>query len=60
MPCAVCGYTKHVELAHKRALQDFPDDALLSEVNARGNVIQLCPNCHWELDHGFLDLRLIH
>lgn len=51
MPCAHCGYSKHVELAHIKALSSFPDDALISEVNSRDNVIQLCPNCHWEMDH---------
>ena len=55
-PCAVCGYAKHVELAHIKPLVSFPDEALLSVVNAKENVIQLCPNCHWELDHGEISL----
>lgn len=50
-PCAHCGYDKHVELCHIRPLSDFPDDTLLSVVNSENNVIQLCPNCHWEFDH---------
>lgn len=50
-PCYFCGYDKHVELCHIKAITEFPDDALLSEVNAESNVIQLCPNCHWEFDH---------
>jgi hypothetical protein len=50
-PCAHCGYNKHVQLAHKRPLTDFPDTALLEEVHSPDNVIALCPNCHWEFDH---------
>lgn len=51
LPCAHCGYDKHVELAHIKDVVSFPDDALLSEVNSPDNVIQLCPNCHWEFDN---------
>lgn len=51
LPCARCGYDKHVELAHIKAVTEFPDEALLSEVNCETNVIQLCPNCHWEFDN---------
>ena len=50
-PCAHCGYNKHVQLAHKRPVSDFPDTALLEEINSPDNVIALCPNCHWEFDH---------
>lgn len=51
LPCANCGYSKHVELCHRRAVSDFPDSALLGEVNSPDNVVQLCRNCHWEFDH---------
>ena len=50
-PCAKCGYTKHVELAHVKSLTAFPDETPLRVVNAAENVIQLCPNCHWEFDN---------
>lgn len=50
-PCRSCGYDKHVELAHIRAVSDFPDTALLSEINSLENVIPLCRNCHWEFDN---------
>lgn len=50
-PCKHCGYNKHVELAHIKEVSSFPDDALLSEVNSRDNVIPLCRNCHWEFDN---------
>ncbi len=51
MPCAHCGYTKHVELAHIKDVASYPDDTLLSEVNHENNVLPLCPNCHWEFDN---------
>lgn len=51
LPCAKCGYDKHVELCHIKAIKDFPDTATLKEVNCKENLIQLCPNCHWEMDH---------
>ena len=56
LPCYICGYSKHVELAHVKPISSFPITALLSEVNHESNVIQLCPNCHWELDNGLITL----
>ena len=53
-PCHICGYDKHVVLCHIRAIADFPMSALISEINAPTNVIQLCPNHHWELDNNLL------
>ena len=53
--CAKCGYDKHVELCHIKDIANFDDDSLLSEVNSRNNIIQLCPNCHWEFDNGYRD-----
>ena len=51
MPCAKCGYDKHVELAHIKPISKFGDESKLSDVNSENNVIQLCPNCHWEFDN---------
>lgn len=56
-PCAICGYKKHVELAHIRPIHSFPNDTLLSEVNHPTNIIQLCPNCHWEFDNKLIYLK---
>lgn len=49
--CAKCGYSKHVEICHIKSLSEFPDDATIGEINNISNLIQLCPNCHWEFDH---------
>lgn len=58
-PCKNCGYTKHVELCHIKPINSFPETALVSEVNSRENIVQLCPNCHWELDNNLLELSAI-
>lgn len=51
LPCAKCGYSLHVELAHIKAVSDYDDNAKISEVNDISNVIQLCRNCHWGFDN---------
>lgn len=51
LPCAKCGYELHVELAHIKSISEFSDEDKLSDVNKESNVIQLCPNCHWEFDN---------
>lgn len=33
--CAICGYDKHVEIAHIKAVSDFDDSALISEINSK-------------------------
>jgi predicted HNH restriction endonuclease len=48
----------HVEVCHIREINSFPDTAIIKEINDHGNLILLCRNCHWELDHGLLDLPL--
>lgn len=52
--CAGCGYSKHLEVCHIRPIEDFPEDTPVSTINSPNNLIALCPNCHWELDHGLL------
>lgn len=56
LPCHICGYSKHVELAHIKSLSSFPPTATLKEVNSSNNVVQLCPNCHWEFDNKLITL----
>jgi hypothetical protein len=56
LSCANCNYELHVELCHIKPLSSFNGSATLAEVNSKENVIQLCRNCHWELDNGFLKL----
>lgn len=51
LPCSKCGYNKHVELCHIKAITSFSDTATLGEINSPENNKVLCPNCHWEFDH---------
>ena len=53
--CNVCGYNKHVEVAHLKPIHSFPKETLLETVNNISNLLYLCPNCHWEHDNGLLD-----
>ncbi len=54
--CSVCDYHHCVECCHIKAVSSFPLSATLAEVNACANLIGLCPNHHWELDHDMLHL----
>lgn len=53
--CEWCGYDKHTEVCHRKAISDHKPDDLLSEINNPNNLLALCPNCHWE--HDKLDRR---
>ena len=57
--CANCGYSKHVEVCHIKSIASYSLDTKISEVNNRNNLIKLCPNCHWESEHGLLDISKI-
>ena len=55
LPCSKCGYDKHVELCHIKAVTSFPNTATLGEINSSDNNKVLCPNCHWEFDYNLLN-----
>lgn len=52
--CSICGYSKHVEVCHKKGISEFDENSTLKEVNEVDNLVYLCPNHHWELDKGML------
>ena len=54
--CAICGYDRHYEICHVRAINEFSDETPIATINALSNLVALCPNHHWELDNGYLDL----
>ena len=54
--CICCGYDKHYEVAHIKAVSDFDDNALISQINDLNNLIALCPNHHWEYDNTDFDI----
>lgn len=58
-PCQNCGYSKHTEFCHIKAISSFDLDAKLGEINSPENIAILCRNCHWELDHGELTIEQI-
>lgn len=52
--CTNCGYDKFYEVCHIKAIKDFSDESKITDVNDLSNLIALCPNCHWELDHNLI------
>lgn len=49
--CSICQYSKHIEIAHIKAISDFDENTLINIVNHPDNLKPLCPNCHWEFDN---------
>lgn len=58
--CKNCGYKKCVEVCHIKPIHTYSPETTISEVNDISNLITLCPNCHWEFDHGDLTLEQIN
>lgn len=54
--CEICNYSNAVQICHIISISKWPKDTLIKTVNARNNIIFLCPNHHWELDHNILKL----
>lgn len=54
--CKICGYDTHVDIGHIKDVKDFPDSATVREINNVNNLVPLCPNHHWEFDHGLLKI----
>ena len=57
--CQNCGYSKHIEICHIKPIKHFSEQATIKEINHIDNIIGLCPNCHWEFDHGLLKLPCV-
>ena len=57
--CAVCGYDVHYEVCHIKPINEFMPTDFVSAVNALSNLVALCPNHHWEFDHGHLATALV-
>ncbi len=56
LKCCVCGYDRHVDIAHIRPVSSHAGDTSLGDINAVENLAALCPNHHWEFDKGLLTL----
>ena len=57
--CAKCGYNKHVDICHIKDIVDYRTDTPVSVVNEPDNLIALCKNHHWELDHGLITYNVV-
>lgn len=53
--CAVCEF-QHIEVCHIKPINEFLPETKLKEINSPDNLVGLCPNHHYELDHGILKL----
>jgi hypothetical protein len=53
--CFVCGYANHYEVAHIQSVSSFPDSVTVGKINSLSNLLALCPNHHWEFDHGLIN-----
>jgi len=45
-PCEKCGYSKHTEVCHIKAISEFDENTMISDINSLDNLLRLCPNCH--------------
>lgn len=44
----------HFDVCHIKPIGSFDDDTLVAEINDLTNLVPLCKNHHWEMDHGLL------
>lgn len=54
--CLICGYSTHYEVCHIKSISSFDDSTTLRIVHDINNLVALCPNHHWEYDHGLVAL----
>lgn len=57
--CAVCGYDTYHEVCHIKPINGFLPTDSVADVNRLRNLVALCPNHHWEFDHGLLSSAFI-
>ena len=57
--CAVCGYATHYEVCHIEPINNFLPSDFVADANKLSNLVALCPNHHWEFDHGMLSIEFI-
>lgn len=55
--CSFCDCNNHLDLCHIEDIGTFTDDTQLNIINSPTNLIYLCPNHHWDLDHGYLKIE---
>ena len=55
--CLFCSYSNHLDLCHIKDIGSFKDDTKLKIINDPSNLVFLCPNHHWDLDHNKLSTK---
>lgn len=55
--CQICGFNVVVEVCHIKGIREFPETALMGEVNSLSNLVYLCPNHHAMFDRGLLEIQ---
>jgi hypothetical protein len=55
--CFLCGFSSFVEVCHIIPISKFNNESTLDQINKLENLVALCPNHHWELDHGLIELK---
>ena len=58
--CAVCSYDVHYEVCHIKPISAYQPTDFVADVNDLRNLVALCPNHHWEFDHGLLPVAAIN
>lgn len=58
-PCVKCGYDKHTEFCHIKAISSFSKDTKIKTINSLENIAILCRNCHWELDNNLWEVGMV-
>jgi len=53
--CKKCEYNIHVDLCHIKPIGSFGKNTKIKIVNSLNNLVYLCKNHHWELDHNVID-----
>ena len=59
LSCENCGYPHHIEVCHIQPISTFNKKVKIKKINSPENLLALCRNCHWCLDHGYLKLNEI-
>lgn len=57
--CFNCNYSLHFEVCHIKPIASFDEEELVSTINSPQNLTVLCRNCHWEQEHGFIQVPSI-
>ena len=55
--CKKCNRERGTQVCHINPVSNFGSSSTIADINAITNLIALCPNHHWDLDHGFLELE---